>query len=69
MRKKLAAVLAVLTLVAAMSIVPGQSALAQGPPAKGKVCLDLLRGGRPSAENIAQFIACVLGTGGDPEIK
>ncbi len=64
MRKKLAAVLAVLALVAAMSIVPGQSALAQrGPPPREK-CFQHLTP-PVSFADIAAFVFCVL-TGEEP---
>ena len=67
MRKKLAAVLAVLALVAAMSIVPGQSALAQRGRPPGKDCRELLKP-PVNLEEIAAFIVCVL-TGEKPEIS
>ncbi len=67
MRKKLAAVLAVLALVAAMSIVPGQSALAQRGPPPNEECFRHLTPPVRFAD-IAAFIDCVL-TGDNGEIS
>ena len=65
MRKKLAAVFAVLALVAAMSIATGQSALAQGQGRSPEVCAAFLFG---LDSNFALFIACVFDLAGRPEI-
>ena len=59
MRKKLAAVLAVLALVAAMSIVPGQSALAQGPGPEIRDCRARFLPNR-GAKDFTGFVACVM---------
>ncbi len=64
MRKKLAAVLAVLALAAAMSIVPGQSALAQRGRSSAAQChAEFL-----VTRDFARFFKCLMVSTGRPEI-